>query len=281
MQIEDARRLIASYLTGRPVSGEALAAACEMAKTDAEYIQYLKEELGLRSDWVSECDVFLSNLAEFGEMSSEERDTEMPGLMSHLAHCQSCRRAYWEVVPLWKPATAPGGGGPSVKRLAEGLVVVADTFGRVRQSGWGPSPEEVVVAAAAAGGEPAAAGLGGPQVGPHGMGPRRWVFRDEEGGCTIHLEVCGRESGGMAIGCRLEAAEASPATSARLRLEVRQVDNNVLFVAGPLANFLAAPLFLPWGEWLIRLLAAGAADTHVWEIPLSLEQENAHDDSHE
>jgi hypothetical protein len=100
MSPADARKIIAAYLAGRPVSGDQLAAASEALRSDSGHMRFLGEELG-GGDWVSGCDLFLSRAAEFCELTPVERERRMPELSQHVEGCPACREVFWRIRPLW------------------------------------------------------------------------------------------------------------------------------------------------------------------------------------
>jgi hypothetical protein len=264
----EAKRMMASYLTGRRVSREDLEQARALIGEEGPTRRFLAEELGTHEEWVSECDVFLSRLAEFSELAAEERERRMPRLAAHLEACPACRQAYWDVKPLWITRVAreaAGGVQEMCRGLAERIRLGVDQVGRLLEEGLCP-PSLVL--------EPLAAGAPGRVAAAH----RVWELRDEDSGAAIHLEIAGGAGGGIAVNCALESLEPlrpgmirTRGAVAPPRLEVLRQPGGELLLSGSLTDFQTEPFVLPPGEWVIRVSGGAGTEGCLWEIPLSVE----------
>jgi len=275
MRMEEARGVIAAYITGNRIPHDRLRTACETAGSDAEYVRHLTEELGMHRDWVCECDVFLANAAEFAEMSKSEREREMPGILAHLATCHSCRQVYWAIRPMWKKPDLVGGA--AVAAVAETIVLHADEGGQLRERGLGPLSEEALHVAAAAGGEITLKEADELARDIEAAARRRWLLPDDEARCTIHLEVQELTGKGAVLSCELECLEGSTVDVARVRIEVCDAVDDSLFLAGRLPDIQRSPIAVPLGSWIIRLRDVEPTGGRTWEITLDLGQEVSND----
>lgn len=274
MELSQARKTIAAYVAGQAVPSKALAEACRRVHADPHYVRYLLDEFGLLDDWVSECEMFRSRLAEFCDMSLSEHRKEAPELLDHLEACSTCQRLYWSVKPLWTsssgdPRKTNDLPGASQKSLAEAIRVVLDPKG-VGQIGCGPPPQtrtHLAVALDDAPTEPA-----GRKHPPHPPRLRQeWLFHDQEAGCAISLAI-ERESHGDARVLLAVATEAdSNVRTKAIQIEAFRSEQD-LPIGGPLADFQPHGLTLQPGAWTIRLREAGAARERQWTIPICIEK---------
>lgn len=272
MTPDEARRTIASYLTGQRVRGEDLERAWAIARSDADHLRHLTREFGMEEHWISDCDVFRSSIAEFSEMSRREREREAPELLQHAEVCEACRRAYWDFRPLWiSEAThaVAAKGRTIIRELAERIRLAVDAAGRLLELGPGPQSVREPLVAATVGtaltGSVLEAGAGLPPE----LERKEWVLPDEETKWTIRLAVSGLPSGDARVTLRLEG-EAGIFKSAQVRIEVRAAEGDSLLLAGRLSDFETEPILLPRGSWILRLLATTAEGSRVWEIPLDI-----------
>jgi hypothetical protein len=289
MNVHEARRCLATYLVGGRVSPDDYLAACSTVRTeDPVYWHDLCRELGLHEDWASECAAFLENMAEFAEMSPEQRRREGAGALGHLEICRECRKALWEVAPVWL-SLYPASGSSAVRRLGEPLVLRIQPSGRLADGGIGlPAEEEITPVAAAAGWEPEVPDAARvealvsddiPQAEP--AETKRWAISDPEAQCVVSLAIRARGPDEAALWldvepageCRLELADAQLAAIPSGRKYPAQ--------SGPLRDFRADAIILPRGSWIVRVSVPGPEGGRVWEVPLELEvgpsQENAHE----
>jgi hypothetical protein len=272
MDNSTAKKIIASYLSGyRDVSREELRQACEAVRSDRQYLDYLKDELGLSEDWTSECDVFIENAAEFCEMTGEERKREMPDMLAHLDRCPSCLRAYWDIEPLWisRAATA---ARAITRELGHRIRLVIDSAGRLRQQGLGPPALEY---------RPIAAALSGPpsyEAAPdlptaRATARKEWSLKDDEAVCNLRIVLDGAATGGAALTCSIEYEAPAPRPD-EARIEIREASTSRLYLAGKLSDFESEPILLPTGSWQIIIQSSSHAETRSWRIPLEIEAES-------
>jgi hypothetical protein len=260
MNIAEARKIITLYLTGNDVAHEPLARACEVARSDEQYAKSLIEELGLHEDWTSECDVFRSHVAEFSEMSREERAQEMPTLVTHVEACLVCRRTYWHVTSLWEAAVAIKGQiKTTCKRLAEHIRLTVDKAGRLEERGCGPLPLTHAFFAAV---------LAAPTEEAE---REEWILPDEDGQYAIHLVVCGLPSGTVTVSYTLQGEHEAIPQARHIRLEVCKAGSDMPMASGPLSTFQTQPIQLRQGSWVLRLQAPSPSGNRTWEIPLDIE----------
>ena len=265
----EAKKTIACYLAGQRVSRAVLENAWSVLHSAAEQLRPLGEELGLEGEWGSECDVFLSHLAEFSELSKTEREQRMPESVAHVEDCASCRRAYWNVRPLWISEAASAlqqKAGAIRRRLAEPIRLAIDQTARLLEQGIGPlSTAEIA-------GATAGALLGAAPEGRFAepMERKEWMLKDEQEGCVIHLIVCGLPSGQAGVNCALEAASPAAAQPEQARIELRDAEHDSLHLAGRLSDFQAEPILLPQGSWILRVQSSSREGARTWDLPLEL-----------
>ena len=262
MSPADARRIIAAYLAGRPVSGEQLSAASETLRSDSGHMRFLDEELG-GGEWVSGCDLFLSRAAEFCELTAVEREHRMPELSRHVERCPACREVFWNIRPLWtwRAADDIRARASSLRRvLGEQIRIAADAAGRLFELGLGPGavgPRLVASTAALPGAD--------------ALSAKQWVLRDDEGGFVIRLSVTARmEDHAAAVVCSFDSGTRG-IPPPPVRLEVRDQKTDALFLGGRLADFETEPMLLSEGSWILRLRVADDAGERIWEVPLTIE----------
>jgi hypothetical protein len=271
MDLITAKRIIADYLTGRCVTQEELKEAWQALQSDREYLDYLKNELGLGDDFMSDCVMFRARAAEFSDMSDIERRREMPEMATHLEMCRTCRRFLWTVQRPWRIVR---GGEPAraVKRLSEFIGVVVGLRG-VREFGLGIPPirQEVLAVAAGTGAddetsiESAEEEVPGPE-----LEWKEWSFPDEEAGCSIWCLISRLAEGRVGVQLGIRSEEGLPTDNGAYRVEVREADREVSILKGLLRDFAGRGFTLEAGSWLIRIIPLAATESVVWEIPLEV-----------
>lgn len=286
MSIEDARKIIAAYLSGydpngyRFVSDDELQQALENIKLDEDYYQYLMKELGMGIDWRNECEVFLSHLAEFSEMLGGERKHKMPDLLAHAEICRSCRDAYWYMKPIWETRVIEE-LKKLCKRLSEPISLAVGEAGKLFNRGLNPldKDEELVVAIAM--GEKVVSSILGYENGDTEPKLRKeWKFEDEETNCIIHLVVSGRPAGEVEIEFWLECGISAGLQPEDLSIQLYKYENGSSIDRDFSSEFdspffddslsaLPKRLILNKGSWLIRVQARN----NTWELPLNIEVE--------
>jgi hypothetical protein len=259
MNRNEAIEAIVSYLQGRAIPAEALERAWEILRGDGAFVRELRETAGALPDSTEECEAFLSNLAEFSDLSGdEERRAEMPEMAEHRESCSYCRRAFWAIEPPW---IAEG----EHARLAEPLVVSLDDACCLHDRGLGPAfvpidsaDEEVVAAQMALESRPQ-------WVGDSSL--HQCVLEDRETESTITVRVGAVAPGQVGVSCDL-----SPLDPGETWIEVRQAEEPVPALAQSLADCRVLPIVLGPGAWVIRLRAMKAGRTHTWDLPLEIRQ---------
>jgi hypothetical protein len=264
----EAKKIIAAYLTGQPVAEQTLAQACTAISADAEYSRYLATELGLFPHLPRECEMFRASLADFSELSAEARARLLPESLAHVATCQACRAAYWQMIEVWQtvpPTDVRPDGTASNKRLAEGISLLLDSAGFITQQGVGPPPSAQQPYATTLSAPPQTAQVACPAE------PERkeWVLTAEDENWSIRLVVAGLP-GGVNVSCAVEAEPPSELDAAGVRVEVFAATGNSLYFSGRLAAYQLEPIFLPQGSWRIVLTYENHAGTHRREVPLEI-----------
>lgn len=267
MERAQAKEIIAAYLSGyRTITREALAQACEEIKQDGVYLRYLREEFGLSDDWLILCDAFAERSAEFCEMNGAERRDEMGDLVDHLNACGSCRRLYWQIIPLWREQAASAARS-FLRELSEQISLVIGQGGWLREQGLGPPPLHLRAFAPT---------LSVPESVPElpGVEKRKeWTLADEAADCEWRLVVEGQAGGGANVTLSLQAGPAQKVSSAQTRIEVRNAATGALLLGGRLADVESEPIRLPAGSWFIHLVAKHPGGSFAWKIPLELKAE--------
>ena len=262
MEAEEAKGIIASFLTGEHAARAELKRAVDTVRSDPEYVEHLRREFGSHDEWVSECDIFLSSLAEFAEMSPERRLRDMPESTEHLEKCDSCRTMYWQVMPLW--IAEPSADETVAEKSLAGIIsLTLDASGELRQIGFGPPAVVRREMAAAAG-----AVVLGKTAYDAGQWTE-WVFDDPETAAIVRLRISSDPTGDLKVECRVETEEGAPVDPKQVRIEVRDADKDTLYLSGLLSRF-RGHLSLPAGSWLIRLVSTFGPQTYSWDIPLQL-----------
>jgi hypothetical protein len=250
----EAQTIIADYLVGRRVPPKRLEEASAVIRADPALRKRFERDLGTGDDWVSECDMTLSRLAEFS--GRPEPDRQMPSVAEHLRECASCREVLWGIKPLWTERV-----GGVARSLATSLRVRLAAAGQLLDIGWGPPSSLTIFAAATAalpGSEPPA--------------PRSWELTDEEAGYVIRIGLS--PGAGSMVRLTCAALPLRPdAPSESLRLEVL-FDSGGLgpqrsLARGPLEQFETSPIPLPAGSWVLRLRRSRGGPP--WEIPIQVE----------
>jgi hypothetical protein len=269
MSPAEGKKIIAAYLTGQPVAQQTLAQACIAISADAEYTRYLATELGLAPYLPRECEMFRAGLAEFSELSAEARARLLPESLAHVAACQACRAAYWQMIEMWQtvPATGVQPDGPaSNKRLAEGISLLLDSAGFITQQGVGPPPSAQQPYATTLSAPPQTA----PVARPAEPERKEWVLTAEDENWSIRLVVASLPGCGVNVSCAIEAEPPSELDVAGVRVEVFAVARNSLYFSGRLAAYQLEPIFLPQGSWRIVLTYENHVGTHRREVPLEI-----------
>lgn len=267
MKLGDAKRIVASYLVGQPVSRNDLQDACDtLNRGDREYINFLEEELGSPGEPDTLCEVFAERVAEFSEMSESERHAEMPELVTHLSACKDCQVVYREAY-LSAFATSGRWAGKQLRRLAEPIHLALGWAGKLAQSGLGPI--ELTPAYPRVGAQ-----MGSLELGPGSADQKEWgICLDEAAELVLRLTItAGGPRGKAAVIFALEGRGADTIAASDVALEVYRVqgERRVLRVADRLAAYRVESLVLEAGSWAIRL----AVRDNEWEIPLVLDSEN-------
>jgi hypothetical protein len=256
MEIEEARSILAKYLTGERCSPEELQEACKTANSDRGYLQFLNAEFGLADNEVDLHEVFRANADEFCELPKEERQRKFPELIEHLWRCASCLAVYWQIAPIWKQGL-PTKVSANVKHLVEGLNLVWNRSAGLVQKGIPIPPVELPTVAAIAAGD------------QEKTQPTRWEFVDEDTGVSIEVTAKLDPKEGLAV-----FIEASGEMSGEPYLEMVPVNSEEVLVAGPLPIFTANPIYLPSGEYLLKVRGTTASDSLEWVIPLAFSKES-------
>jgi len=268
MELTKGKQVVAKFLTGGLVRLEELQKAIEAVQSDPEYVLYLRSQMGAHG-WVSPCEIFLSSLDEFAEMSPEQRERDMPRSTEHLRTCPACQRAYWEVMPLWiaePDASRSTSPQEPVKLLATAVSVVRGPRGQIVYR-LGPPPQEQQVRGAAA----RWVGVGPPDA---DIGRRReWVLPDEESGILIALRLEALEDGDFSLAWTLNVEDGEAIDPKLMRIEVKDRVQGSIFGSGWLSDFQSR-IVLPAGSWTVRLSLTTAGAGRSWEIPLDLERED-------
>jgi len=265
MDLAEAKEIIAAYLMGRSVMRQDLEHACERARSDARYVQYLAEELWIHADWGSECEAFLSQVTEFAAMSQAARQQTMPTSLAHVEACLSCRQAYWNVRPLWVVAAvvATKERARTIgKRLSEPIRLAVSKDGGLAERGCGPfsrTPALIPV----------------PLLAPEEPEQKEWVLQDEDGQYAIRLVVCGLPSGRVMVSCTLQGEPSTLPQAQQVRIEVCKAESSSLYAAATLKGDQLQPIQLPPGSWVLRLEAPSPTGSRTWEIPVDIETEQA------
>jgi hypothetical protein len=264
--------IVAAYLAGRDVARSDLERALSVAREDADYMSFLREELGMHADWSSECDIFLSRSAEFSELSTAEQRRQMPEMAAHLDVCGECRRAYERVRPLWA-SEAPTGLGRAVaaaaKRLTAAISVAASATGVLRVLAEPPQARPAAMLSP----------VGAVMMGPKGSddvrpaGWRQWRFADEETGSTILVSVRAKDGSDGEIECKISVEADDVPAPLTDRVEVRRGDAASPYVAGLAAQFESSPIVLPEGSWVLWLVRTDQQRPGAWGIPLDVTKE--------
>lgn len=253
MDLAEAKQNIVAYLAGQALPGALLEQAWAAVQQDRIFLARLAEEAGLPD--TDACAVFRARVAEFAELSAEERHREVPELAAHVVGCASCLSLLWRVQPMWR-----SDGVGRVRSLVEPIRLALSLSGGLRRRGMGVQEVVRVPLAKAAGPRP-----------PSSEGDRKeWLLEDPETGGAIRLIVRGVAGGRIEV--RMEFTSLSSAGPRNL--EVRERPRGTLYLAGPLADFAANPLVLGPGDWLLALEVDLSGNACVWKLPLILEWEN-------
>ena len=275
LELDDAKRLIADYLTGAYVAGDQLEAACRMANSDRGYVVALKSAVGLLGDQPSFCALFRSRLAEFSAMTADERANEMPEFLDHLDVCRPCRCAFWDLNPLWRIGIADAAGVAAiVKDLGEPIHLTVSHWGSVERGAGPLSVESTTVASAAGYRRVGTRGL------PQGEAPlpdakrrRQWRFIDPDADGSVCVEVAALQPGEVNVNVRFEPVGEPMLDQHGFWITVRNVERAATRLSGPLDQFLLDGFILEEGLWSIRLRAQSEAGrTLNWNIPLVIQR---------
>jgi hypothetical protein len=262
MSPAEAKKIIAAYLAGRRVSAAEVAQATGILRADQGYAEALARVTRAERGTISACDLFLSRVAEYSELTPADRQRRMPELWRHVRECATCRDALWNVQPWWLEAAAgqvKAGAATLWRTLADQIRVRIDAAGRVFDAGMGPPPlREHLVAATAA-------------PPPEGEPSRQdWELPDPQTGCLIRLTIAAVSGQSAAVGCSLGWSGAEPG---QVRIEIRARDTHALLVGGRLSDFEGEPLTLPRGSWVVRLRTTAAGLECTWDVPVTIERQ--------
>jgi hypothetical protein len=256
VKLDDAKKIMASYLTGDTVTNDDLVDACEtLNRGDRGYIEFLEEEFGLPDATPDLCEVFADRVAEFGEMSEAERRAELPELAAHVEACAECQSMYREIY-LSAFAAGVNWAGGQLRRLAEPIRLLVGWAGELSPFGLGPLEM--------APGRSVARGMA---LGPAAPVRKVWELHlDEKTGLVLRVQIGSLKRSDVEVSFALSGPasneEAAGMRVASYRLEG---DKQVGYTSGPLSEFQAKGLILGRGSWLLRLTSASGIG---WEIPL-------------
>jgi hypothetical protein len=255
VKVSEAKKVVASYLTGGRIGRQELEDACDtLNRGEPRYVGFLREEMGLPLPITSLCDVVIDRAAEYGLMSPDARRTELPELGEHMATCAECKAFYREV---YLSAFAAGMRrvGQGLRRLAEPIRLLMPESGGLRPVGLGP--EDLAPA-------PAVGSLMGPRAvagESTDREQRTWsIPLDEDSGLAIELRMRSR---GDKVELNLALQGRSAETAADMTFECGGVHGRV-------RDFQVTTIKLSPGVSTLRLKVG---DEVRWEIPLILDQE--------
>lgn len=230
-------------------------------------VQTMREILALGD---GECEPFQLLMAEFSQLSEEDRARQMPELQAHLQECSDCRQSYWAMTPLWRQVVEKTRqrGNLAYKVLAESLGLALTQAGRLLQTGIGPlaGHDQTVYVSLGPGTEEALPITPDAGATTH----KEWVLTDEEARCSIRLTVNGWNAEQAALSCELESDPQADVELASARIEIMRVGDLSPLVSSPLSYFRGEPIVLTAGSWLIKLQVMSGQRTHLWEVPLML-----------
>jgi hypothetical protein len=261
MEMEEAKQIIAAYVSGDHFSERDLNEAVRVARSDRVYGRRLLRGLGLWGRRQRECDVFLSNLAEFSEMDPEVREAEMPELVDHMKRCRSCLKAYWEVVSIWS-------GRGTIKK-AEPFIIVLDPSGSIRAGESCPPPQERTARAA---GHPPAL-LESRDITEDRQREQEqhleWELEDPDAAVTILfvVEPDKDDRGTLLVGCEVKPEPWSEVIPDEIEVTIVDCITNREYPCGSLSAF-RKNLPLPSNSNLLQLHTR-TRDIE-WTIPLNL-----------
>ncbi|MHC4788359.1 MAG: hypothetical protein ACYS8K_04035 [Planctomycetota bacterium] len=249
MTPEEAEKIVHAFVMGRDVAPEQLREA--VAVVGPAHVAHLRDEFGAHDRWASDCAAFQATLAEFAEMTRQERERDFPQSVRHLQTCESCREMYWDVAGVWTVHSARA-AGPSRKALAGPICLQSAAPGGLEQVAFGPPemPRERI-----------AAGADDEKV---------WALDDGDAGVCLELIVAAQAEDDWRVQCRVRPEPGSSVDPAKVRIEVREANTGAEPVSGPLRNFEKAGFRLFAGSWQVRLMSEPDEPAYTWDIPLEL-----------
>ena len=249
MDVETARRLIASYATGGGVSAEELEAACLVAGRDLAWVSALKAEFGLAGPPEDTCLVFQSRVAEYCECPESQRPVRMSSLRSHLADCSSCREVYELMPPTWiESAASHPPSAVRTFRLASPIRLRIGARGELTQVGSLPVPAHP---------ESVEQEMCAPGAATPGLALIEWYLPLSDVGLEARLSVHPEGDDKVAFSLRVgpHAAGAPPA-----KVEVRSTAGKQLLHIGRVVDSIRSPIVLPEGSYELLLRDAAGQE---------------------
>lgn len=280
MELAEAKRIISRYLAGKGrVSYDELTSACRVVQSDREYVRFLRTEIGLDDHRLSMCSLAQSQMHEICEMSYEERRREMPKLAEHLGECESCRRLFWQIKPLWtsekkEPSKTDR---PKVwrKSLSEHIRILLTRARDLLEPGFGPLSQQMPAVAGTLSRKPLEREriadrdlFPGPINERHGATRKVWLLEDDEAGCSIRLVVETELGGGVKVWYELTDANGASGV-----FEIRKKGDAYPRLQGRLPDIQIEPLVLESGSWVITIKVIIEGISFAWDIHLDIERE--------
>jgi hypothetical protein len=246
MDINTAKKTIVQYLTGSYVNRKTLEEACEILNIqDPETVEKFHKEIGLHPDITSDCEAFQSMVDEFCCMTHEERQKEMPEMITHFENCEYCRELFWEVKTIWSLSS------PEIKCLSESINAVISTSG-IEIVGVSP-PESRKYAKA---------------MDEEGIPVREWVFEDDN--FTIRVSLTGGESMQAIINLGVISRDGPPAEKEKWSVSVLRKDTRALHTRMKFARDTDVEIPVDPGSWILVVNRSDDSGMQSWEIPLNV-----------
>ena len=268
MSLAEAARIVTAFAAGDEVEATILRQAISALRDrDPSWAEHLRRRICAEAD-TDVCDLFLANLAEFCEMTAEERISQMPDLVDHICSCDNCRRSYRTMHRRW--IVVESAMYNVQKELAAAFRIVVDKASRKLS---GDADTEILFGtpslayAVPMGASTIRSPVLAEDINTEPALRKEWVFADEESGFSIRLVgVVKPEAEVLAISGQLVSASGQTVLGKDVLLEVREADCDRLVISGKLGDFLDIPLELPVGNWVIGCQYNSSGTHLAWKL---------------
>lgn len=275
MDVEEAKEVIADYLTGRTVPRRQVTEACARIRENGDYERRLKRELGFDPDWISDCCLFLENIDEYLSMTDAARKAELPELIEHVRLCRACRTAYWRIQSAWTECRdAVDSRQSRIRTLAEPIQIAVARGSHLRDLGAGPPAVAPLYVARAAGGDAKKISGDEDEQDENLATSLLWTFHEQEHGFEILVTARVHQTGRVVLDTELAHAEATSLSDRDVYVQLTNQASKSVAFSGSLHDLCEEPLFLAAGTWLLTLSLTDSGGEHLWALPIMITQEH-------